>query len=80
MTVETASNLKHGDEVFYAGAYYLVAEIKKFPHGVMIGIYDELNSKHIDYLQPHSVNEVIPCHACQGGGCPTCSGYGTLIQ
>ena len=46
----------------------------------MIGIYDEPKSKHIDYLQPDSVNEVMPCYACQGRGCPVCSGYGRLIQ
>ena len=80
MTIETAKNLKQGNEVFYAGAFYKVAEIKEFPHGIMIGIYDEPKSKHIDYLQPNSVNEVYPCYACQGGGCPVCSGYGRIIQ
>ena len=26
------------------------------------------------------ITEVIPCYACQGGGCPVCSGCGTLTQ
>ena len=80
MTVERANNLKQGNKVFYAGAFYEVAEIKEFPHGIMIGIYDDPNTKHIDYLQPNNVNEVIPCYACQGGGCTVCCGYGSLIQ
>lgn len=80
MTIETAKNLKQGNEVFYAGAFYEVAEIKEFPHGIMIGVYDEPNTKHIDYLQPNSVNEVYDCYACQGGGCPVCGGYGRIVQ
>jgi hypothetical protein len=24
--------------------------------------------------------EEIPCYACQGGGCPTCNGYGHYLQ
>ena len=80
MTVDKAEKLKHGDEVFYAGAFYDVAEIKDFPHGVMIGIYDESKSKHMDYLSPNSVDEVLPCNACQGGGCPVCGGSGRIVQ
>ena len=72
--------LKQGDEVYYAGGFYTVAEIKDFPHGKMIGIYDEPTIKHIDYLNPNSVNEVYPCNNCQGGGCPVCGGYGKIIQ
>jgi hypothetical protein len=72
-------NLKAGEEIFYAGSFYEVAEIKDFPHGKMVGIFDEPPSKHIDYLNPSSVNEVYPCNACQGGGCPTCSGYGRIV-
>lgn len=80
MEVSRAQDLKSGQEVFFAGGFYKVAEIKEFPHGIMVGIYDEPNSKHIDYLQPNSVNEVFPCYACQGGGCPVCGGYGRIIQ
>jgi hypothetical protein len=72
-------NLKVGEEIFYAGSFYEVSEIKDFPHGKMVGIFDEPPSKHIDYLSPSSVNEVYPCYACQGGGCPTCSGYGRIV-
>lgn len=72
-------NLKTGDEIFYAGTFYEVAEIKDFPHGEMIGIYDEPPTKHVDYLNPSSVNEVHPCNCCIGGGCPLCSGYGRLV-
>jgi hypothetical protein len=80
MTKEQANNLKQGVKIFYAGAFYEFAEIKEFPHGIMIGVYDEGKSKHVDYLNPESVSEVIPCYACQGGGCPVCSGLGVLIQ
>jgi hypothetical protein len=72
-------NLKVGEEIFYASRFYEVAEIKEFPHGKMVGIFDEPPSKHIDYLNPSSVNEVYPCNNCQGGGCPTCSGYGRIV-
>lgn len=79
MTIETAKNLKRVNEIYYAGAFYGCRN-KEFPHGIMIGIYDEPNTKHIDYLQPNSVNEVYPCYACQGGGCPVCSWYGRIVQ
>ena len=72
-------NLKAGEEIFYAGSFYEVAEIAKFPHGKMIGIFDETKLNHIDYLNPSIVKEVYPCQACQGGGCPTCSGYGRFV-
>ena len=80
MSIEEAMDLKPGNKVFYAGSFYIVAEIKEFPHGIMIGIYDEPNTKHIDYLQPNGVNEVYHCYACQGGGCPVCGGYGVIVQ
>ncbi len=76
--MEIAEKLKAGDEIYFAGSFYEVAEIKKFPHGEMIGIYDEPPSKHIDYLNPHNVRRVYPCMGCQGQGCPACSGYGKL--
>ena len=78
MTPEKAALLKENDDVYFAEAIYKVAEIKEFPHGIMIGIYDEPG--HIDYLNPESVEEVIPCSNCQGGGCPTCNGFGRIIQ
>lgn len=36
-------------------ASYEIAEIAGFPHGVMIGIYDEPPSDHIDYFNPSSL-------------------------
>ena len=71
--------IKQGDEIYYAGSFYTVAEIKDFPHGKMIGIYDQPGTSHIDYLQPRSVKEVYRCYACQGGGCPVCQGYGKIV-
>lgn len=62
--------------VFFAGAFYKVAEYKKFPFGTAVGIYDEPPSNHIDYLNPANVDEVAHCHNCQGGGCPVCGGFG----
>ena len=44
-----------GSRVTYGKYSYEVAEIKKFPHGLMVGIYDEPPSKHIDYLNLTSV-------------------------
>ena len=34
---------------------YEVAEIKMYPHGPMIGIYDEPPSKHVDFWNPSSL-------------------------
>lgn len=34
---------------------YEVADIEKFPHGWMVGIYDEPPSKHVDYWNPSSL-------------------------
>lgn len=76
MTTEEAQNLKTGEEVFYGKSYYEVAEIKEFPHGIMIGIYDEPPTKHIDYLNPKNVMKVYPCNRCQGEGCLDCAGFG----
>jgi hypothetical protein len=44
--------IKVGDWVMIAPTSeysYEVAELKQFPHGIMVGIYDEPPSKHIDY-------------------------------
>ena len=76
---DLAEKINVGDAVFYAGAFYDVAEIKDFPHGKMIGIYDESTSKHIDYINPSNVSNVYPCNCCQGGGCPNCGGYGRVV-
>lgn len=37
---------------------YEVACIKRFPHGIMIGIYDEPPGKHVDFWNPGSVFRV----------------------
>ena len=44
-----------GAQVVYASSVYEVAHQKTFPHGVMIGIYDEPPSKHVDYISPRSL-------------------------
>lgn len=80
MTTQKAKNLKPNQEVYYAGQFYEVAEIKEFPHGLMIGIYDEPPTKHIDYINPDNASEVVSCHACQGGGCPVCVGNGVIVH
>lgn len=49
------TNTQVGDIVKINDRYYKVAEIKMFPHGPMIGIYDEPPSKHIDYWNPENV-------------------------
>lgn len=73
-------DIKKGQEIYYAGGFYEVADLKDFPHGKMIGIYDQPPTKHIDYLKPESVSNVFPCYACQGGGCPVCSGSGKIVE
>jgi len=69
--------MEKGERIFFAGRFYEVAYVAKFPHGKMIAIEDEPN--HIDYISPDSVNAVYPCTSCQGGGCPTCFGYGEIV-
>jgi hypothetical protein len=34
---------------------YEVAEIRQFPHGPMVGIYDEPPSKHVDFWNASSL-------------------------
>lgn len=61
--------------VRFGGGNYEIAGVEKFPHGKMIGIYDERPvSDHVDYLNPSSVDLVVVC--CGNGGCGRCSGYG----
>lgn len=48
-------NAKPGMMVQYAGSMWECAGVKQFPHGPMIGIYDEPPSKHVDYLNPQSI-------------------------
>jgi hypothetical protein len=81
MKEEVAKGLKRGDEIFFAGSFYPVAEVKEFPHGIMVGVYDEqTHTNHIDWLNPSSLREVLPCYNCQGGGCPVCGGFGRIVQ
>jgi len=75
MTKEEIKTLSKGSLIFFAGYTYKFAEVKEFPHGVMIGIYDEHDTSHIDYLNPENCEIVNLCHNCQNG-CPTCNGYG----
>jgi hypothetical protein len=48
------TRIGHGARVFYGNTAYAVADIKLFPHGYMVGIYDEPPSRHVDYLSPYS--------------------------
>lgn len=62
--------LKHatpGTMVRYAGADYEVAHQKQFPHGRMVGIYDEPPGKHVDYINPRSLT-IPPPFSARGGG------------
>jgi len=79
MTQKQAQKLKKGNRIYYAGSVYDFATLKMFPHGVMVGIYDEPPTKHVDYLQPQNVNIVYNCPACIGNGCPVCNGSGEII-
>ncbi|OWP86666.1 hypothetical protein BWK60_07750 [Flavobacterium covae] len=54
----TGERIKKGDKVFFANKFYEVAEIIEQFGGKMIGIYDEKPSKHIDYLNPNSIDIV----------------------
>jgi len=39
---------------------YTVAELNRYPHGWMVGIYDEPPSLHIDYWNPANLTLVKP--------------------
>ena len=54
--VSSSVGLAVGDLVKYGPNSYEVAEIRMFPHGPMVGIYDEPPSKHVDFLNPTSVS------------------------
>lgn len=79
-TENFTTNVNIGDKVYYASSTYEVAEVKEIiPKAlVLIGIYDEPPSNHIDYLKPSSLSLVHHCASCQGQGCPTCRGLGYL--
>jgi len=77
MSIDEVMSLQAKDEIFFAGSYYEFAELKEFPHGMMVGIYDEKpKSNHIDYLNPERLLKAYPCNRCQGGGCLDCGGFG----
>lgn len=67
---DNATKFKPGDKVrFGTGeAIYEVAVIKAFPHGFMVGIYDEPPGKHIDYLNPGSLTLVEELEDKDGEG------------
>jgi len=44
-----------GKMVRYGNAQYKVAHQRDFPHGRMIGIYDEPPSRHVDYINPKNL-------------------------
>lgn len=73
-------DVKIGDTVFFAGGLYEVANILQFPHGKMVGIYDEPPSEHIDYLSASRLTATRPCNDCQRQGCPSCSGQGFIVK
>lgn len=41
-----------------SGFIYTVAKIEKYPHGWMVGIYDEPPGKHVDFWNPASLHLV----------------------
>lgn len=57
----TKIGFRPGDLVNYGGgeAVYEVADIKHFPHGWMVGIYDEPPGNHVDWINPVSLVRII---------------------
>lgn len=53
--VRPGDRVKLGKESEFS---YEVAEIRMFPHGLMVGIYDEPPSKHVDFWNSDSVYRV----------------------
>jgi len=44
-----------GRKVKYGNAEYEVAHQRDFPHGRMVGIFDEPPSRHVDYINPRNL-------------------------
>lgn len=80
MNIDKAKQLKEGDEVYHNSSFYDVANTSIIWDQLMIGVYTDSEHKRVHYIDPNEVYEVIPCYDCQGGGCPTCQGYGKFIQ
>jgi hypothetical protein len=75
------TEIKEGEFIFYAGAFYEVAKVfNELPLKNFIGIYDEPPTKHIDLLNINNIKRAVHCNNCQGGGCPTCSGFGMMVN
>jgi hypothetical protein len=65
------SDVKIGSKVFVGDGRtnsYEVADLKRFPHGFMVGIYDEPPSKHVDYWNAESLTLATKCSVCDGSG------------
>jgi len=79
--VDNKEKFKEGNYVFFAGAFYEIAKVfDELPMKNFIGVYDEPPTKHIDLLNKDNVKNAVNCNNCQGGGCPTCGGFGMLVN
>lgn len=56
-----------GRLVKYGNAEYEVAHQRDFPHGRMVGIFDEPPSRHVDYINPR--NLTVPFQNTKISGC-----------
>ena len=75
-----ARDLEQGDEIFYEGYTYQVAEVVRKHNNNQIGVYDSDDLEHIDYINPKNASKVSHCPNCQGGGYPVCFGSGKIIE
>jgi hypothetical protein len=49
------TTFKVGQKVIFGRHPYEIAVFKHFPHGWMVGIYDEPPGRHIDFLNPEGL-------------------------
>lgn len=50
-TFRTGLHVTYGSGI----THYEIARIEQFPHGLLVGIYDEPPSKHIDFIKPENL-------------------------
>jgi hypothetical protein len=71
---------------------YEVAEIRRFPHGIMVGIYDEPPSEHVDFWNQSGLTLLRRAGTCSCGArrldsgcytsepCEKCSPANSVIE
>lgn len=61
----------------YHQAVLKMSDVELYAH-----VFDDGDFKEDDFafqeLKKRGIDQFRPCHACQGGGCPVCNGFGQI--